>query len=99
MTNNYIHKKSNRMATANDLAAYKRMLAGKIKSLQFIGTNLARTKRISMEVTLDCGSCLHIEQNIIPFNLEMELRILVGDSIDYYQRQLSNLESDYHAQI
>jgi hypothetical protein len=87
------------MATSNDLAAYKRMLASKIESLQFIGTNLARTKRISIEVTLDCGSRLYIEQNIIPFNLEMELRILVGDSIDYYQRQLSNLESTYYEQI
>jgi hypothetical protein len=87
------------MATQNDLAAYKRMLAGKIESLQFIGTNLARTKRISMEVTLNCGSRLFIEQNIIPFNLEMELRILVGDSIDYYQRQLYNIESGYNEQI
>jgi hypothetical protein len=87
------------MATANDLAAYKRMLAGKIQSLQYIGTNLARTKSISMEVTLDCGSRLHIEQNIIPFNLEMELRTLVDDSIDYYQRQLCNLESGYNEKI
>jgi len=85
--------------TPHDLAAYKRMLEGKIKALQFIGSNLARTKRITYEVTFDCGSRVFIEQNIIPFNLEMELRTLIDDSIDTYQRQLLNANSGDYEQI
>lgn len=91
---------SNRMKTTpHDLAAYKRMLEGKIKALQFIGSNLSRTKRITFQVTFDCGSQVFIEQNIIPFNLEMELRTLVDDSIDHYQRQLVNANTGNYEQI
>jgi hypothetical protein len=85
--------------TQHDLAAYKRMLEGKIKALQFIGTNLSRTKRVTVEVTLDCGSRVFIEQNIIPFNLDMEMRTLVDDSIDHYQRMLVNVNAGNYEQI
>jgi len=76
--------------TPHDLAAHRRMLEGKINALQFLGTNLPRSKRINIQVTLDCGSQIFIDQNLIPFNLQMELRTLIDDSLDYYQRQLTN---------
>lgn len=78
------------MTTPHDLAAYKKMLADKIKALQFLGTNVKDTKRIAIEITFNCDSRVLIEQRLIPFNLEMELRTLIDDSIDYYQRQLIN---------
>lgn len=78
------------MTTPNDLDAYKRNLQDKIKTLQFLGSNLKDTKRIAIEITFDCGSRAFIEQRLIPFNLEMELRTLIDDSIDYHQRQLVN---------
>jgi len=85
--------------TSNDLAAYRRMLEGKIKALQFIGSNLQRCKRITYQVTFDCGSQVFIEQSIIPFNLQMELRTLIDDSIDTYQRQLLNANTGNYEQI
>ena len=75
--------------TAIDLAAYKSMLQDKINTLQFLGKNLDGSK-VTIEVTFDCGSKALIEQRIVPFNLAMELRVLIDDSIDYYQRQLTN---------
>lgn len=75
--------------TATDLLAFKSMLQGKINTLQFLGKNLDGSK-ITIEVTFDCGSKALIEQRLIPFNLAMELRVLIDDSIDYYQRQLTN---------
>ena len=75
--------------TAIDLAAYKSMLQGKINTLQFLGKNLDGSK-VTIEVTFDCGSKALIMQRLIPFNLAMELRVLIDDSIDYYQRQLTN---------
>jgi hypothetical protein len=75
--------------TATDLAAYKSMLEGKINTLQFIGKHLDGST-VSIQVTFDCGSKALVEQRLIPFNLAMELRVLIDDSIDYYQRQLAN---------
>jgi len=87
------------MTTQHDLAAYRHMLMGKINALQFLGTNLPRAKRINIQVTLDCGSQIFIDQNLIPFNLQMELRTLVDDSLDHYQRQLLNANTGNYEQI
>jgi hypothetical protein len=87
------------MTTPNDLAAYKTMLQDKIKALQFLGSNLKDTKRISIQLTFNCESRVLIEQRLIPFNLEMELRTLIDDSIDFYQRQLINANQGNYEQI
>jgi hypothetical protein len=87
------------MTTPNDLAAYKTMLQDKIKVLQFLGSNLKDTKRIAIQLTFNCESRILIEQRLIPFNLEMELRTLIDDSIDFYQRQLINANKGNYEQI
>jgi len=87
------------MTTPNDLAAYKKMLQEKITALQFLGSNLKDTKRIAIQLTFNCESRILIEQRLIPFNLEMELRTLIDDSIDFYQRQLINANQGNYEQI
>lgn len=87
------------MTTPHDLAAYKQMLQDKIKALQFLGKNVNDSKRIAIEITFNCNSRVVIEQRLIPFNLEMELRTLIDDSIDYYQRQLLNANTGNYEQI
>jgi len=87
------------MTTPNDLAAYKTMLQDKIKALQFLGSNLKDTNRIAIQLTFNCESRVLIEQRLIPFNLEMELRTLIDDSIDFYQRQLINANQGNYEQI
>jgi hypothetical protein len=87
------------MTTPNDLAAYKKMLQEKITALQFLGSNLKDTKRIAIQLTFNCESRVLIEQRLIPFNLEMELRTLIDDSIDFYQRQLVNANTGNYEQI
>ena len=87
------------MTTPNDLAAYKKMLQEKITALQFLGSNLKDTKRIAIQLTFNCESRILIEQRLIPFNLEMELRTLIDDSIDFYQRQLINANKGNYEQI
>ena len=87
------------MTTPKDLAAYKKMLQEKITALQFLGSNLKDTKRIAIQLTFNCESRVLIEQRLIPFNLEMELRTLIDDSIDFYQRQLINANQGNYEQI
>ena len=87
------------MTTPNDLAAYKKMLQEKITALQFLGSNLKDTKRIAIQLTFNCDSRVLIEQRLIPFNLEMELRTLIDVSIDFYQRQLINANQGNYEQI
>jgi hypothetical protein len=78
------------MTSSNDLLAYQRMLQDKITTLQFLGSEISSTKKVSIEMTLDTGTKVFIEQRIVPFNLQLEIRSLIDDSIDHYQRQLTN---------
>ncbi len=80
------------MLTANDKSAYVNDLQGKISTLQFIGKNLAGCK-VDIIVTLECGSKVLLQQHLIPFNLAMEVRILVDDSIDELQRMAVNIQN------
>jgi len=79
------------MTTQTDKAAFLRELENKVKALQFLGMNLDGSK-VTIEITFDCGSRCLIEQRLIPFNLSMEMRVLIGDSIDYWQRQIINIK-------
>jgi len=78
------------MTSTNDLLAYQRMLQDKITTLQFLGSEINSTKKVSIQITLDTGTTVYIEQRIVPFNLQLEIRSLIDDSIDHYQRQLIN---------
>ena len=80
------------MAILTDRAAYLRELDQKIKTLQFLGKHLDDA-RVQIEFTYSCGSRALVDQSLIPFNLAMELRNLIGDSIDYYQRVIVNVKT------
>jgi len=80
------------MAILTDPQAYLRELDQKIKTLQFLGKHLDDA-RVRIEFTYSCGSRAVVDQSLIPFNLAMELRVLIGDSIDYYQRVIVNVNS------
>jgi len=80
------------MAILTDRQAYLRELDQKIKTLQFLGKHLDDA-RVRIEFTYSCGSRAVVDQSLIPFNLAMELRVLIGDSIDYYQRIIVNVNT------
>ena len=80
------------MAILTDRQAYLRELDQKIKTLQFLGKHLDDA-RVRIEFTYSCGSRAVVDQSLIPFNLAMELRVLIGDSIDYYQRVIVNVNT------
>lgn len=81
------------MSTKFDAQAYEQYLRDRINTLQFIGKNLSGSK-VEIIAQLECGSKILIQQHLIPFNLEMELKKLVDDSLDHYQRNLINLMND-----
>ena len=80
------------MAILTDRAAYIRELEQKIKTLQFLGKHLDDAS-VKIEFTYSWGSRAVLTQSLIPFNLAMELRVLIGDSIDYYQRVIVNVNT------
>ena len=80
------------MAILTHRAAYLRELEQKIRTLQFLGKHLDDA-RVNIEFTYSCGSRAKVDQSLIPFNLAMELRLLIGESIDYYQRVITNVNS------
>jgi hypothetical protein len=56
---------------------------------------LAHVQRLQgkLEITFRTGDRILLDQLLIPFSLEMEIKNLIGDSIDEYQRQIVNLTS------
>lgn len=80
------------MAILSDRAAYLREIENKIKTLQFLGKHLDDAT-VTIEFNYSDGTRAKIEKSLFPFNLNMELRILIGDSIDYYQRVITNVNS------
>jgi hypothetical protein len=63
----------------------------KIQTLRWLGKNLDDS-RVEIFATFRDGSAYPIDQELIPFKLEMELKTLVEDSIDEYQRQHDHLK-------
>lgn len=74
----------------NHLETHLSAIQGKISTLRFISNTLSDSQ-LEYWLTLKTGEKVLIDQNLIPFNLEMEFRNLIGDSIDEYQRQIQNL--------
>ena len=73
-----------------DAAPYLKELLGKIAVLQFVGKHLENVT-ITIEVTFPDSDKVLLYQKLFPFNLEMELRCLIDDSIDDYQRRIKNI--------
>lgn len=63
----------------------------KIQTLRWIAKNLDDSK-VEIFATFKDGSTYPIDQELIPFKLEMELKTLVEDSIDEIQRQHDHLK-------
>lgn len=63
----------------------------KIQTLRWIAKNLDDSK-VEIFATFKDGSAYPIDQELIPFKLEMELKTLVEDSIDEIQRQHDHLK-------
>ena len=74
----------------NQVSPYLVVLHGKINTLQFLGRNLSITS-VELLVTFPDGDKVILDQVLIPFNLTMELKTLIDDSIDEYQRIIKHL--------
>jgi hypothetical protein len=80
----------------NQVGPYLAELNGKINTLQFLGKNLNSTQ-VELIITFSDGDKVIIDQKLIPFNLQMELRTLIDDSIDEYQRIAKHLTEVHNA--
>ena len=70
---------------------YLARLDQKIETLRWVGKNVEDSK-VEIFFTMSDGSVFPIDQELIPFKLDMELKTLVEDSIDELQRQHDNLK-------
>lgn len=61
----------------------------KIETLRWISKQLDESQ-VELFVTFRDGTAFPLDE-IIPFNLNLEVKNLIGDSIDEYQRQHDNL--------
>lgn len=68
-------------------------LEAKIKFLQDLLNSMQQEQNLncSIELGYSSGFAFFIEQEMIPFNLSLEMKMLVAASIDHYQRVLNNL--------
>lgn len=76
----------------NELLSHLGELNQRIETLKFISKHLQNVS-VKIEITFDTGDRCELDQRLIPFNLELELRNIIGDSIDEWQRQVVNLSS------
>ena len=79
----------------SDLSQVLPHLAGieaKIRTLQSISKHLEESQIEILVVLPDGDTSIVINQDIVPFNMRMEVRTLIDDSIDEFQRQLVNLK-------
>lgn len=81
---------ANLFSDLTQLLPHLAKIEGKIQALQLIAKNLD-SSQVIINVTFKDNTTVVIDQELIPFNLVMELRTLIGDSIDDYQRQQKSL--------
>ena len=67
-------------------------LEGKIYFLRLIARKLNEECTVTINVHYPEDTTVIIDQDIIAFNLSMELKKMIEDSIDQYQRQHDNLK-------
>jgi hypothetical protein len=72
------------------ILAHVQRLQEKVQTLQFVYKHLYQID-VKLEITFRTGDRILLDQLLIPFSLEMEIKNLIGDSIDEYQRQIINL--------
>jgi len=65
-------------------------LQHKIENLRYLSKQLDES-RIEIFMTLPDGVTIMLDDHIIPFNLNLEIKTLFEDSIDEYQRQHDHL--------
>lgn len=75
------------------IRAHLQVLQAKIDTLQFIYKHRHEIVDVELEITFRAGDRILLDQLLIPFALDMEIKNLLGDSIDEYQRQVVNLTS------
>ena len=78
------------------IRAHLQVLQSKIDTLQFIYKHRHEIVDVELEITFRAGDRILLDQLLIPFALDMEIKNLIGDSIDEYQRQISNLSNLYN---
>jgi hypothetical protein len=67
------------------------MLDRKIANLRWIAKQIEGCK-VETFITLPDKTVIPIDQHVVPFKLDMELKTLIEDSIDEYQRQHDHLK-------
>ena len=66
-------------------------LQEKIATLRWIAKHIDESE-VEMFVSFKDGTTFPMDFELIPFNLQMEAKTLIEDSIDEYQRQHDNLQ-------
>jgi len=66
-------------------------LQEKIQTLRWLSKHIEESE-VEMFVSFKDGTTFPLDFEIIPFNLQMEAKTLIEDSIDEYQRQHDNLQ-------
>lgn len=92
----YLTKKISQMTSypigdVRALEAHLAEITAKIDVLKFISQNLTGAS-IEILPTFTDGTTIVMDQELIPFNLVMEIKTLIDDSIDEYQRTYKNLQ-------
>lgn len=80
---------------SNEFQGHIDQLEAKIKFLQDLLNSMQQEENLtcSIELGYSSGFAYFLEQEMIPFNLPMEMKMLVAASIDHYQRVLNNLRA------
>lgn len=75
----------------SQILPYLAHLEKKINNLRWLAKNVDDSQ-VEMFITFRNGNTFTMNHEIIPFNLQMEAKTLIEDSIDEYQRQHDNLQ-------
>ena len=75
---------------SEDLQSHVAELQRKVITLQFVRKHLYNVD-VKFEVTFRDNTRIELDQSLIPFNLEIETRKLLDNSLDHYQRTIKNL--------
>jgi len=74
----------------DDLKFHVAELQRKVITLQFVRKHLYNVD-VKFEITFRDNTRIELDQELIPFNLEIETRKLLDNSLDHYQRTIKNL--------
>ena len=78
---------------SKEVLSYLSELNSKVNTLKFISSHLEGSKVEIFATFKDDNTTVVIDQELIPYNLAQELKIIIGDSIDEYQRIIVNLST------